>query len=59
MKTNLEIIEWVKKEIECCHNLSLELPDHAASRYEAVMLALENLLSWITQENNLDGLADD
>ena len=50
MKTIKQIEEWVKKEIECCHNLSVQLPDQAASRYEAIILAFERLLYWIKDE---------
>lgn len=49
-KTVDEIKEFIKKEIECCHNLSIDLPIHAASRYHAIMTALEYLLSWITEK---------
>ncbi len=53
-----EITEEIERRIEKA--IIKEDIDYFASKYwRSKRVELQRLLSWITQENNLDGLADD
>lgn len=60
MKTSEQIIEEIERIISVhMHNADQFRGTKFFEQSKTAQGQFENLLSWITQENNLDGLADD